>query len=113
MKDFLFLLRAGTPMSQKTDLENKADQQAWGIYMGNLAKGGHMVGGQPLQSGGAVVSESGVSHSPVDSPDGILGGYMLIKAADLDSAIALSKDCPHIANKGNIEVREIAPMPAM
>ena len=101
-------------MSEKTDLENQAEQQAWGIYMGKLAKDGHMAGGQPLQSGGAVVSASGVTNEPVKAAsEGILGGYLVIKADNLETAIALAKDCPHIANKGNIEVREIAPMPAM
>ena len=28
-------------------------------------------------------------------------------------ATEIAKDCPHIANEGNVEVREIAPMPAM
>jgi hypothetical protein len=31
----------------------------------------------------------------------------------LKEATAIAKACPHISSEGNIEVREIAPMPAM
>jgi hypothetical protein len=38
---------------------------------------------------------------------------VVLKADSFDQAVALTKDCPHIANEGNIEVREIAPVPVM
>jgi hypothetical protein len=114
MKEYLFLLRGGIPVTAKTDAENKAEMQAWGVFMGGLAQSGSFVGGLPLVSGGKVVSASGISAEPVNSPkEGIVGGYLIIKADSLEKAAELAKDCPHIANEGNIEVREIAPMPAM
>jgi len=45
--------------------------------------------------------------------EGIVGGYLIIKADNFDEATKIATACPHIANEGNIEVREIAPMPAM
>jgi hypothetical protein len=114
MKEYLLLLRAGRPLSSKTEAENKAELQAWGAYMGALAQGGNMVGGLPLVSGGKTVSADGVTAEAVTSAkEGIVGGYLIIKADSLEKAAELAKDCPHIANEGNIEVREIAPMPAM
>ena len=38
MKEYLFLLRGGKPMSAKTEAENKAEMQAWGAYMGELGE---------------------------------------------------------------------------
>jgi hypothetical protein len=114
MKEYLLLLRGGKPLTQKTEAENKAEMQAWGAYMGSLAQSGSLVGGLPLVSGGKVVSGSGTSGEPVTSAkEGIVGGYLIIKAESLEKAAALAKDCPHITNEGNIEVREIAPMPTM
>jgi len=114
MKEYLLLLRGGKPMSGKTEAESKAEMQAWGKYMGGLGEKGQLVGGLPLVSGGAVVSAQGTASEPVKSAtEGIVGGYLIVKADSLEQAGQIAKACPHIANEGNIEVREIAPMPAM
>jgi len=114
MKEYLLLLRGGRPMSTKTEAENKSEMQAWGVYMGGLAQNGNLSGGLPLVSGGKVVSASGTTTEPVNSAkEGIVGGYLILKAESFEQAVELAKDCPHITNEGNIEVREIAPMPAM
>ena len=114
MKEYLLLLRAGRPASTKTDAENKAEMQAWGVFMEDLGKKGQLVGGLPLQSGGMVISAKASLPEPVNATkEGIVGGYLIIKADNLQKAAELAKACPHISNEGNIEVREIAPMPAM
>ena len=114
MKEYLLLLRGGKPMNTKTEEEGKAEMAAWGVYMGKLGQNGQLSGGLPLVAGGQVVSASGTSNEPVNSArEGIVGGYLIVKAESLEKATELAKDCPHIANEGNIEVREIAPMPSM
>jgi hypothetical protein len=114
MKEYLLLLRAGRPQGTKTEAENKAELQAWGKYMEDLGKKGQLVGGLPLVSGGMVVSANGTLSEPVNATrEGIVGGYLILKADSLQKAADLAKACPHIANEGNIEIREIAPMPAM
>ena len=114
MKEYLFLLRGGKPATSKTETENKAEMQAWSAYMSSLGEKGQFVGGLPLVSGGMVVTPEGLKSEPVNSPkEGIVGGYLIIKAENQQKAAELAKACPHIANEGNIEVREIAPMPAM
>ena len=101
-------------MSGKTEAESKAEMQAWGKYMGGLGEKGQLVSGLPLVSDGAVVSAQGIAGEPVKSAtEGIVGGYLIVKADSLEQASQIAKACPHIANEGNIEVREIAPMPAM
>ena len=113
MKEYLLLLRGGRPTNTKTEEEGKAEMAAWGAYMGKLGQNGQLVGGLPVVSGGKVVSGSGISNEPVNSAkEGIVGGYLIIKADSLDQAAELASSCPHIENDGNIEVREIAPMPA-
>ena len=114
MKEYLLLLRGGKPASSKTEAENKAEMQAWGAYMGTLMQNGNFVGGLPLVGGGKTVSATGISSEAVTSAkEGIVGGYLIVKAESLDKAAVLANACPHIADGGNIEVREMAPMPAM
>jgi hypothetical protein len=114
MKEYLLLLRAGKPASAKSEAENKAELQAWGVYMEDLGKKGQLVGGLPLVSEGMVVSANGTLSEPVKAgKEGIVGGYLIVKADSLQKAAALAKSCPHVANEGNIEIREIAPMPAI
>ena len=112
MKDYLLLMRGGKPLSAKTEEETKAEWAAWGVYMAKLTENGSLTGGFPLVSGGKSVSAEGMTNEPItSSPEGIVGGYLIIKADSLDDAAALVKDCPHLLYKGNIEIREIAPMP--
>jgi hypothetical protein len=114
MKEYLLLLRGGIPMANKTEAENKAETKAWGEYMGVLGKKGQLSGGLPLVGGGKTVSAKKTTNEAVTSAkEGIVGGYLIVKAGSLDEAVKIAKDCPHISNEGNIEVREIAPMPAM
>lgn len=114
MKEYLMLLRGGKPMSEKTEAEGKAEMQAWGVYMGGLAEKGQLTAGLPLQAAGVVVSAKGRTAEPVKSnPEGIVGGYLIIKADSLQQAAEIASTCPHIASEGNIEVREMAPMPTM
>ena len=114
MKEYLLLLRGGKPAASKTEAENKAELQAWGAYMGGLTQKGSLVGGLPLVGGGKTVSaDSVVSEAVTSAKEGIVGGYLIVKAESLDQAAEIAKGCPHITNEGNIEVREIAPMPAM
>ena len=40
----------------------------------------------------------------------IVGGYFMVKAADYEEAVTLSKTCPHLRYGGRIELREIHPM---
>ena len=114
MKEYLLLLRGGKPMTSKTEEEGKAEMQAWGDYMGDLGQNGLLVSGLPLVSGGNLVSANGTLNEPVKSAaEGIVGGYLIVKADSIEQASKIAKGCPHIANEGNIEVREIAPMPEM
>src|SRR5664279_4558168 len=103
MKEYLFLLRGGKPLTSKTEEEKKAEMQAWGAYMSSLGEKGQFVGGLPLVSGGMVVTPEGLRAEPVNAgKEGIVGGYLIIKAENQKIATELARACPHIANEGNI-----------
>ncbi|HEX8005851.1 MAG TPA: YciI family protein [Trebonia sp.] len=41
--------------------------------------------------------------------DDVLGGYVVITAADLDAAVAIAQGCPILEQGGSLEVGEIVP----
>ena len=45
-----------------------------------------------------------------DAPPSEIGGYFLIEAGSLQSAIRIAETCPHLRHGGRIEVRQIDPV---
>lgn len=112
MKEFLYLFRGGDARRvNQTPEERQAHMQKWGEWMGKLNQDGILVGGQPLQNEGKVVKEQGaIIDGPFAEGKEIVGGYLIVKANDLNQATEISKSCPIFEHQGTVEVREIAPM---
>ena len=113
MKDYLYLFRGGdSRTAQQSPEEMQAHMQKWGEWMKELAESGNLVSGQPLDQGGKVVEKGGeiVTDGPFAEGKEIVGGYLIVKAEDLDHAVKLSKDCPIFELDGTTEVRELLPM---
>ena len=116
MKEFLYIFRGGreTYMNLPPD-EMQSHMKRWGAWMGQLAEEGKLVRGEPLQEEGKVWT--GVDKVLTDGPyaEGkeIVGGYLLVKENDLETATAMAEGCPILETGGTVEVREIAPLPEM
>ena len=70
--------------------------------------GAKLLGGNALQSTGTATSVRGgseVTDGPFVETKEALGGYYLIDAPDLDTALAVGKLCP--ARFGGVEVRPV------
>ena len=71
-------------------------------------RGAKLLGGHALQPTGTATSVRGgseVTDGPFAETKEALGGYYLIDAPDLDSALAVGKLCP--ARFGGVEVRPV------
>ena len=71
-------------------------------------RGVKLLGGNALQSTGTATSIRGgadVTDGPFVETKEALGGYYLIEAPDLDTALAVAKTCP--ARFGGVEVRPV------
>jgi hypothetical protein len=71
-------------------------------------RGVKLLGGNALQPVGTATSVRGgsdVTDGPFVETKEALGGYYLIEAPDLDSALAVGKMCP--ARFGGVEVRPV------
>ena len=88
--------------------EYKVHQQHWKIWIDNLLKENRLTRGNALSLNGKVIKEGGeeVIDGPFRIGLEIIGGYMIIKAKDLDEAVEITKSCPVFETGGYAEVRE-------
>src|SRR5471030_2516564 len=96
--EFLFLMR-GADWGDRLQPDTAADGLAAMIgWIDSMSQRGMIVAGQPLSSEGRVVSAVAGSVSVIDGPftetKEAVGGYIIIRAADLDAARAVAAECP-------------------
>ena len=79
-------------------------------WSAGLRRDGRIVGGQKLRDeGGRHVRPDGrVTDGPYVEGKEVLGGLFVVEADGYDAAVAIARDCPHLAH-GWIEVREVEP----
>ncbi|ANH81808.1 transcription initiation protein [Niabella ginsenosidivorans] len=108
MKEFLLLFRADyKSMPKESPEEMQATTQKWMNWFAGIAAQNKFVGGTHLNDSGKVVRNGDVIlDGPYAEIKESIMGYTLIKAASLDEATALVKDCPILAFGGNVEIRE-------
>lgn len=113
MKEYLFIIRGGDDLAAtKSPEEMQQHMQDWQKWMGGMAEDGKFVGGQPLQNEGKTLIESGtqVIDRPLAEGKELVGGYIIVKADNLDQATKLAEGCPGFEHHCTLEVREIAEM---
>ncbi len=99
MANYLLVFHGGS--MPESEAEGKAVMQAWTDWFGKL--GGAVIDqGNPVSQVRTIapngsVSDGGANHA---------SGYTILKAADLDAAVALAKGCPVLAGGASIEVAE-------
>lgn len=75
-----------------------------------MAQAGKLTQGVKLRDDVAWRVLKDASGRVVDGPftetKDVVGGYFVIVAPDLDGALAIARDCPHVDN-GWVEVREV------
>lgn len=109
MPNFLYIFR-GAGMSKQSPQEMQQQMQKWGAWIQQLQRDGHFKAGEPLETGGKVVrgKRKAVTDGPYAEAKDLVGGFLLIEAANLDEATELSRGCPGLDVDGSVEVRPIA-----
>jgi hypothetical protein len=108
MSEFTYLFR-GRLTSGSPD-EMQAHFQAWVAWFKELDGTGRLKErGHPLERAGAVVigKQKIVHDGPFAEAKDIVGGYVVIEAADLAQAVEVSKGCPILEVGGSVEVRPV------
>lgn len=107
----MFLLRGGHGrMAELSPEQVQAHMARWGTYMNGLAQNKQLVEGLPLNTQGKVVGKMGnvITDGPFTEGKEIVGGYLIVNAADAAEAIEISKACPIFEfDDSTVEVREI------
>jgi hypothetical protein len=112
MSEFLFLFKGGNAQDLNISPEAVQKQmERWSKWGQQLNQQGRYVGGDQLTSEVKnVTSKTMVTDGPYAEGKEIVGGYMIIKANDLNEATEISKECPIFETHGTVEVREIVKM---
>jgi hypothetical protein len=108
MKDYLLIFRGGEMQGLSEEERNK-HMSKWGEWIGGLAKEGKFAGGDPLGSESRVISgkKMTVTDGPYAEAKELIGGYLIVKANDLNGATEISKGCPIYEVNGVLEIRDI------
>jgi hypothetical protein len=82
----------------------------WSAWFDRLTAEGKVKLGQPLASEGKIVSgKQGVTvvDGPFVESKEAVAGYILLRAANLDAATEIAKECPGLDCRMSVEVRPI------
>ena len=113
MNEYLLILRGGEDIrATKSPEEMQQHMQVWHQWFTTMTNDGAFVAGQPLQAEARSLVNSGtqVIDRPLAEGKELVGGYIIVRATDLDAATELAKGCPGFEHDCTIEVREIMPM---
>ena len=103
MPDFLYVYHGGK--MPETPEAQAASMAAWGKWMTDngpaLVDPGNPVGMSKTVHAGGVDDNGGSNPT---------SGYTIIRAGDMQAAVAIAKSCPIVKEGGSIEIAEIHKM---
>lgn len=100
MAKFIFTYRSAKSYDAQTDPDGMA---AWGTFLNDVISPNVVDPGHPVFEPSTVVGEAG--------PSTRLGGYSVVDADDLETALSMAKQCPAIQRGGGVEVGALASLP--
>jgi hypothetical protein len=110
MKEFALLFRQPRfDRSKITPSEMQGLVKKWDDWKATISKEGKMASeGQRLAAEGRVLKTGGViTDGPFVEIREILGGFIVVKAENLEEATTLAHGCPALENGGSVEIRPI------
>ena len=113
MEKFMFLYVGGDMENMGLSPKEMEEQnRKWYTWIGDLAKEGIHLEGEPLVKGGKIVSGKDNKFVVMDGPfpeaKELVGGYSIINAENIDKAAEIAKGCPIFSAGGTVHVRAIA-----
>lgn len=110
MAEYLLLFRGGDAQTAQQSPEKwQAHMQKWMQWMGGLKEQGKLIGAQPLEVSGKVITgtKKVLTDGPYAEGKELVGGYLACKADSYEEAVAIANNCPILEHDGIVEVREI------
>jgi len=112
MAKFMFVFRGGPIIPNRlSPIELQAHLRKWGDWVGELAKEGHHIAGNPLENRGRTIhgAERRLSEGPQAGLKDVITGNVIVEADSLEAATDLAMRCPVFEIDGSVEVW---PLPA-
>jgi hypothetical protein len=112
MQEFMMIFRM-VPMEdfQPSEEDLQESIKEWQNWIGGIAAQGKFTGTNQLGFQGKTLKPGGVvTDGPYAELKEIVGGYLIIKATDLDEALEFAKGCPILSIGGHVEIRDVIPM---
>jgi hypothetical protein len=110
MKEFMLLFRRpGFDPGSVSPAEMQALAKKWNDWIAGVAGQGKLVSDpMRLQPEGKVLKAGGViTDGPFVEIRELLGGFMVVKAENLEEATTLAHGCPAIELGGSVEIRPV------
>ena len=111
MQEYMFVFRRDLARESEQLAPDKMQAlwKAWQDWTGSVAAQNKLGGvGKRLGTEGKVITPDAlVTNGPyVELKESVIG-YMFVKAASFDDAVALTQGCPNLAMGGSIEIRPV------
>jgi len=109
MSEFMMIFRhIPNPDIERTPEQIQASIKQWQDWMGGIAAQGKFVSANQLGFEGKTLKPNKVvTDGPYAEIKEIIGGYLIVKANNLEEALGLAEGCPVLAFGGHVEVRDI------
>ena len=112
MARYVFLFHDDVSTKAETPEEYQAILKDFGDWARVLGAGGRMQGGHKLtEEPGRTMQKTDGAVQVMDGPFAetkeLIGGLVVVEAADYDDAVELARSCPQLKYGGRIEIRQI------
>lgn len=109
MKNYLVLFREPDGRTETHPQEEVIKHRDnWKRWFEEYSAKGNLAGGSGLTLEGWMIGQDGQMHNDIHHVGTeIVGGFLLLKAGNLDEAAAIAKSCPIYEFGGYAEVREM------
>lgn len=108
-KQFMLIVRYKRDLPMPDSATRRTNGQHWGEFIGKLAQSGKLVSGLRPEEGGRTVvgKDKTVREQPYDGNKETVSAFFLVKAADLDEATEIARQCPIYELGGSVEIRAV------
>lgn len=109
--EYLLLFRGSDWDRSLSPAELQKTMASFLAWFERLTADGTLKAGQPLMDDARIVSGRNgraVADGPFAESKEAVGGYFLIRAGNLDEAVAIARQCPMLEHGTAVEVRPIA-----
>jgi hypothetical protein len=112
MNEYVLFFRMDilTPEAQPGQEQMETYMNQWQEWIDSMVDQYQLVGGNHLSTDGKVLkSDKSETDSPYALNNESIAGYLIVRANDIDEAVAIARKCPILLGTGtSVEVRQIA-----